>query len=222
MEGNKRELETDSGNHEREGADEKTRCGAFRHGCANVVEVERTAREGIYERETHQQNSRREDSCKNVLDSGLVALVVTLVECHHGCERQRGGLKTDYEDEEVACGNHEVHAEECHEQQLIELTFADSHLVALDPFGRLEKDDEDTDVENGLHCLAGSIAGVHTSEHCLAARGNQPDCHSGEAEQNRCERSQRTLASVACECVPEEHNEEQSQNYKFGHHRPKL
>ena len=149
---------------------------------------------------------------------------MALVEGHQCGQRQRSGLQTDHEEEEMAGGNHEIHSEERHENQLVELTLADSHLVALRPGGRLQEDDEYSDVEDGLHGLAGRVVDIHAAEHRLSRAGrNDPYSYCGESEQDGCHRREPFLGGpVAREHIRDQHDEEESQDYEFGEHRPKL
>ncbi len=101
MEGHEGELEADTADHEGKGYNEHEAHGTLGYGDADAVEVER-AHKAIDKAETHKENSGGEHGCEDIFHSCLMALIAMLVEGHHGCKGERGGLKTNDEEKEVA------------------------------------------------------------------------------------------------------------------------
>ena len=164
MEGNKRQLESDTGDDEAESYDEADRIACRNQACGDLVVAERTG-ETVDDRKTHEEDSRREHSCQDILDSGLMALIFVLLEGHKGCQRQRGGLESDDEHEEVAGRNHQIHSEERQQNQLVEFAAADAGEFAVGPCHRLDQNDECADIQNVLDCHDGVGGLIHSAEY---------------------------------------------------------
>ena len=116
----------------------------------NLVEVE-GARDAVDERDAVEEQGAGEESEEDVLGTGLSTLRALLVEGHE-CRHGHGGeFETDEEHEEVSAGNHEVHAQQGEEHELVELALLDEVLLAAEPLVGHEEGDEGAEVEHGLH-----------------------------------------------------------------------
>jgi hypothetical protein len=113
MERYKRQLEAYAGDYKGKGYYQHDALFAG-DGEINVLEIQRT-RKSVYIRQAQKEDCRREHRCKDVLHGGLMALVMFLVKGYHCSQRERGRLKADDKQKEVACRNHKVHAEQGHQ-----------------------------------------------------------------------------------------------------------
>ncbi len=217
MEGHERELEADAGNHECHSDDEH---GAEAAGESevDVLEVER-AGEAVNKRESHHEDSRREYGCEDVLDGSFVALVAVFVEGDHCGEGQRGAFKTDNEEKEMTCRNHEVHAEESDKEQLVELATAHEHILAVGPADALDEHDNDTYIEDAFDCSDDGRCLIHAGK-CYSVRGSaeavaaEAGCGGEQGEHYR-KYGEPFLSGLRHEGIVEEYQQENHQNGDF-------
>ena len=203
MEGNERELESETGHHESERDDEHdTRLPGDGGGNAVVVE---SSGQTVDKRETHQENCRREYGGKYIFDGGLVALIAVLVESDKGAEGKRGGFETDDEHQKVAARNHQIHAEEGQKNQFVEFSAAHGGELRVGPLDRLDQDDERTDVENVLYGHHHRRGDIHSCESRLRSLDHRAETPSDEDDhENRGDHRDSLCRARAAECVIEE------------------
>ena len=151
-----------------------------------------------------------------------MALVAVLVEGHHGCQGQGGALKADDEEQEVAGRDHEVHAEQGHEQQLVELASAHAALFAVNPLLALEQYQEDAEVEDALDGDADLSVDIHAAESLGDVDGDEPHGHRSQAEQHQRDGRQGFLRLLAEEDVDKEDYYEHREHQKLRVHGSKL
>ena len=186
VEGNERELESHTGQHKDERGDEQRRVIAG-NVEGDVVEIERT-RNAIEERESQQEECRREDSREEVFGTGLIRLRVFLGNGDERGHRQRSGLESDEEEQEVSRRNHQVHTEEGHQQQLVKLTPTYFYIGSVAPRNRLQQHDEGTYVKHGLYHRRDGRRLIHAAKsRCRLDRYDVPDRVQGKQD-TRCNR----------------------------------
>ncbi len=93
-----------------------------------------------------------------------MALIAFFVQRHHCGKRKRSALETDDEKQEVTCGNHEIHAEESNQQQLVELAAPHSHGLAVGPFNALDENYNHTNIEYDFDGCHGRTCLIHSCE----------------------------------------------------------
>ena len=148
VEGNERYLEAHARDEEHEAEDAQH--AVARKQCADFAEIER-ARGSVDERHAIEEQCAGEEGEQDELRAGLGTLEAALVE-RHECRHGHGGeFKADEEHEEVAAGNHQIHAEERKKREEVELSLLHEVLFAAEPFVRHEEHDDGAHVENALH-----------------------------------------------------------------------
>ena len=159
MEGHEGNLEAHTGDEEDEAEDAEQVDG---HG-GHLAEIER-AGSAIQQGDAVEQEGGREEGEEDELGAGFCALGALLVVGDEGRHGDGGELKADEEHQEVAAGDHEVHAEEGEQGDGVELALLDTVLGGSEPLGRHEEDDDGADIEGGLEGGHHAGALVHTAE----------------------------------------------------------
>ena len=143
MEGYQREFEAEAWDDEGNCYDKHGGVWAFDNLGGDVVEIEAAAAQGVCEADAKQQDGRWEDCRHYVFDGCFVALIAVFVEGNHCCQGQWGAFQADDEEQEMTGRNHQIHAEECYQQQLKELAAAYGAFLAVYPLLTLQYDQED-------------------------------------------------------------------------------
>ena len=155
-----------------------------------------------------------------------MAFVAVLVECHHGRKGQRRAFKTDHEQQEVACGNHKVHAEKRDEQQLVKLAAANAHVLGAGPRHALYEHNHGTYVENALDGCDYRRCGIHAGESfagtCRAEAVRAETCCCGQQQKHCADYGQSLAGTLRHECVVKEYEQENDQEGEFLFHDQKL
>jgi len=119
----------------------------------------------------------------------------------------------------VAARNHQVHAEESDEQQLVELAATHGHIGAVCPFDRLYQHYYDTDIEDILNCGHNRRGGIHACEGRNLAAGSKAiaakSTEGDEQHEYRGKDGQTFLSPSWHEGVVEEHQQENDQQADF-------
>ena len=114
--------------------------------------------------DTVEQQSAGEEGAEDVFGAGFGGVVAVFVERYQGSHRDAGGFQADEEQQEVAGGYHEVHAQQRAEGEEVELALLDAGVGQFHPFVRHQEDDEGTDAEDGLHNVLDGGVVVHAAE----------------------------------------------------------
>lgn len=146
MEGHEGNLEAETGDEEHEAEHAQK---VDRQAVGQLVKVE-GAGGTIDKRHAVEQQGCREEGEQDVLGTGLGAFILFLVIGHEGGHGDGGQLESDEEHEEVAAGNHEIHAQQGKEHEGVELAHLDAVLAAVEPRTGHEEDDNDAHVEHTL------------------------------------------------------------------------
>ena len=104
------------------------------------------------------------------LIAASMALIAVLFKCNHSGQRQRSTFKTNDKQEEVTGRNHQIHSEESEQKQSEELSAANHLMLAVGPFGSLNQNDQNADIENILDCDHNRTGHIHSAEaDCIAS-----------------------------------------------------
>ena len=160
VEGHQGDLEAHAGEEEHQGHHLQR---AAVQGGGDVLEVE-GARGAVDQREAEQQQGAAEHRRQDVLGACLGTLMAVFVKCYQRCHGDAGRLQADEEHQEVAGGDHEVHAQQGGERQDVELALLDVVLFAAHPFVTHQEDDERADAQDGLDDALGGRVDVHAAE----------------------------------------------------------
>ncbi len=178
VERNEREFEAQADEEEGEGHELDGRAVEL---CRDIGEIER-AGGAVDEREPVERESGGEDGRKDVFGRRLGGLVAVFVVGHEGRRRNGGQLDSDEVHEEMARGNHEVHAEQCGEGDDVELPAAYDDFLALQPVAGLHEDEKGAEAEYRLHDVADGGVVVHSPEGDGLAAGQEVDQRVDEQE----------------------------------------
>ncbi len=174
------------------------------YGDSDIGEVER-ARESVDVGYAHHEDGRGEHGCQYILDGRLTRFVAVLVESHHCGQRQRSRFQTDHEHQEVTGRNHEIHAEQSHQQQLVELAATDSHHILVGPAESLYHDYEHTHIEDVLDIDHRPCSLIHAGEgHSFTCDTGDKAEHRESGEEYAADYADRTLLAARQEGVGEE------------------
>lgn len=167
VEGHEGNLKAHAGDEERE-AEDGEELGVYSpvgasEDAVDFIKIER-AGGTIDEADAVEQQGAGEEGEEDELRAGFCTFVAFLVKSHEGCHGDGGEFEADEEHEEVAAGYHEIHTEECEEHELIELSLLYPVLFAAEPLVAHEEDNDDTDVEDGLHDGGHRRGLIHAAE----------------------------------------------------------
>ena len=99
MERNQRNLETYTTDEKHQGS-QLYPIGGIHHG-SHIIKIER-ATGAIEQRDAIEQQSAREEGCKDILGSSLSRLLIFLGKSYQGCHRDRRQFQSNEEHQEVA------------------------------------------------------------------------------------------------------------------------
>ena len=91
-------------------------------------------------------------------------MVAVFVEGHQSSHRDACRFQSDEEHQEVSCGNHKVHAQQCGEGQYVELALLDCRIGKTHPLVCHKEYDERTYTEDGLDDALYGLVVVHPAE----------------------------------------------------------